>query len=374
MTADVVVIGLGAAGSAALYHLARQGVRAVGIDRFTPPHTMGSTHGGSRIIRKAYFEGEQYVPVLSRAYTLWDSLEREAQQHLITWCGCLNIAPRDSPMITRARRSANAAGIETRLMTPEEIQEAFPAFHLQTNEAALFEPQAGAIHPERAVRAHLSQAQSCGATTCFDEPVRAIERLSGGVQVRTDTRSVHAGKAVITAGAWIRSLLGDDSPPVTIERVVNAWFATEGTAFAPERCPTFIWEYQGAHSYGFPNLGFGLKAGLHYQGGQAFHPRDVTRTVHDDETQQLRDHHLRLFPRGLEHCVQAATCLYTNTPDKHYLIDYLGGSDRRVVVGSACSGHGFKSSSAVGEALACLAMDQVPPIPIDAFRWRWPQS
>ena len=364
--------GLGAAGSATLYHLARRGIRVVGLDRFAPPHVRGSTHGGSRIIRKAYFEGTQYVPLLSRAYELWAKLEEETGQALITRCGCLNIAPADSTIIARAHRSAVAAGIEAVLMTPAEVRSAFPAYHLQDFEAALFEPGAGAIDPERSVAAHLGQAQTYGAHICLNEPVRSWSLRPGSVVVHTASRTIHTGRLVIAVGAWLRSLLKDTSPPIKVERVVNAWFGTTGDAFAPAHCPTFIWEHEGTHSYGFPDLGRGLKAGMHYQGTLVDHPAEVDRTVHAHETQALRALLLRLFPSGLGPGTHATTCLYTNTPDKHYLIDYLGGTEHRVIVGSACSGHGFKSSAAVGEALADLAMAQVPQSHIDNFRWRWP--
>ncbi len=372
MTADVVVVGLGAAGSAALYHLARRGMRVVGLDRFAPPHTMGSTHGGSRIIRKAYFEGTQYLPLLTRAYELWAALEEEVGQQLITRCGCLNIAPDGSDMIEGAHRSATAAGTEVALMTPEEVRATFPAFYLRDYEVALFEPNAGAIHPERGVAAHLNRAQAGSARVCFNEPVRSWDFVPGGVAVHTASRTLHAGKMVVTAGAWIGSLLKDDSPPVKVERVMNAWFATSGDAFSAERCPTFIWQHESAHSYGFPDLGHGIKAGMHYHGTLVDHPSEVDRTIRPSETHDLRALLLRLFPIGLGPNTHAATCLYTNAPDKHYLIDYLGGTEQRIVVGSACSGHGFKSSAAVGEALADLAMDRQPRTCIEAFQWRWP--
>ena len=370
MTTDVVVIGLGAAGSGALHYLAKRGVATVGLDRYSPPHTEGSTHGGSRIIRKAYFEGAQYLPLLNRAYELWADLERVTEQRLITRCGCLNIAPHGSAMIAGARRSAIAAGSEAELLSPAAVRERFPAFHLGDDEVALFEPDAGSIHPELSVAAHLAQARLHGARVLLNEPVRSWTVKPAGVAVRTAKRTVHADVAVVTAGAWIRSLLQEKSPPVKVERVVNVWFRTTEQRFAPARFPTFIWEHAHRHSYGMPDLGHGLKAGLHHLGALADHPEAVDRTIGEEEVRALHRLLSRLFPRGLGPAVKAATCLYTNMPDKHYLIDYLDGTESRVVVGSACSGHGFKASAAVGEALADLALQQTPRTRIDGFQWR----
>ena len=373
MIADVVVAGLGAAGSAALYHLARRGVRVMGLDRFDPPHAKGSTHGGSRIVRRAYFEGAQYVPLLARAYQLWSALEQESGQALFTRCGCLNIAPRGSAMIADARRSAAAANVDTVPMRPEEVRTIFPAFHLRKNEVALFEPDAGAIDPEQSVAIHLGLAQAHGAHVFINEPVRSWEEAPGGIRVHTALRTIRAKRLVLTVGAWIRPLLQGASPPVRVERMVNAWFTTMGDAFAPARCPTFIWEHKGVHLYGFPDFGRGLKAGLHAHGTPVDHPAKVDRTIREREKRALRTPLLSLFPRGLGPAARAITCLYTNTPDRHYLIDHLPDTKRRIIVASACSGHGFKSSPAVGEALADLATEQTPQVDMTAFRLRWPQ-
>jgi len=375
-TADVVVVGLGAAGSAALFHLAKRGVRVLGLDRFVPPHAMGSTHGDSRIIRKAYFEGEAYLPLLKRAFALWEELEKVTQQTLITRCGCLNIASASSPRIAAARRSAEIGDVEVVHMTPEAVRSAFPAYHLREHEVALFEPGAGAIHPELCVATHLSQACAHGATVFLKEPALSWNLVPGGVVVRSNTRTFHAGKMVLTVGAWLRTQLQDASPPVKVERVMNAWYSTTGSYFDPRHCPTFIWEYaeNARASYGFPDLGQGMKVGLHHRGHHVDSPAEIDRTIQPHEIRELHTLMSQLFPEKLRQCTYASTCMYTNTPDKHYLIDYLQGNERRVAVGSACSGHGFKSSAAVGEVLADLAMDQAPSTHIAPFRWRWPQA
>ena len=372
-TADVVVVGLGAAGSATLYHLARRGVEVIGLDRYSPPHTMGSTHGGSRIIRRAYSEGTAYLPLLNRAYTLWNELENVSGEKLVTWCGCLNIGPQGCPRLAAARHSAGVGDVEVRLMNPAEVKAAFPAYNLSDFEVALYEPGAGFIDPERCVATHISQAETHGANVFRNEALRSWEFNGDGVKILTESGTIHAQKMVLTAGAWITTTLSDkQAPPVVIERVMNAWYATEDDSFHPEHCPTFIWDFGENASYGFPDFGKGLKAGLHHMGTLSDTPMGISRDVHETESEALHALLSNLFSDKLGRCTYTTICMYTNTPDKHYLLDYLQGHDKRVVVGSACSGHGFKASAAVGEALADLAMEKKPLASIESFRWRWP--
>ena len=374
---DVIVVGLGAAGSAAICHLARRGLRVLGIDRYTPPHTMGSTHGGSRIIRKAYFEGEQYLPLLHRAYALWRELEAEMSASLLNLCGCLNVGAPESAIVDGAQRSALAMGSAFEIMSATAVRHAFPAYHLTDAEVAVHDADAGLILPERSVSAHLAAAERHGATLVYGDKALAWHADGSGLRLTTARSTYRAGRLILCAGAWLNDILRPFKAPLHIERVTNAWFEPSAQAelFDPARCPVFIWEYdQNAHFYGCPNLGRGVKAGLHYKGAVVDHPDEVLRTVQDKEDiAPIRALLSRLLPNAAGRRLDASVCLYTNTPDKHYLMDYFPG-DRRVVVGSACSGHGFKASAAVGEALADLAMDRKPAVDINAFRWRWPRA
>ncbi len=369
--ADVVVVGLGAAGSATACHLARRGIPIVGIDQFAPPHGRGSTHSESRIIRKAYAEGKQYVPLLARAYWLWESLEKETGQQLITRCGCLVIGRADSARVAGTIESARAAGIETAVMTPREVHASFPAYRLKSHEIGVFEHDAGAIDPERAVAAHLAQARALGARLLMHERMLSWHAGPHSVTVRGETCRIEADRMVLAAGAWVGDALGAMRPPVRIERVVNAWFPTSGSSFSPTRCPTFIWDDDGTNLYGFPDFGHGLKAGLHHEGTLVEHPSQLDRKIGAADIGVLYEKLLGLFPEGLAVSRDASTCMYTNTPDLHYLIDHLPGTGRRVVVQSACSGHGFKASAAVGEVVADLVLGREPRINVDPFRWRW---
>jgi len=372
-TYDAIVVGLGAVGSAAAYHLAQRGQRVLGIDRYAPPHTYGSTHGGSRIIRRAYFEGPRYLSLLDRAYVLWRALEAASGHTLLHLCGSLNIGAPESAIVAGAKHSAEVLGLVHEVLTPEEVRRRFPAYHLPEGQVAVWEAEAGLVNPEHCVQAHLEQARSRGAQLCFEEPVLGWQADGGGVSVTTATATYPAGRLVLCAGAWMKDLVAPLRPVLHIERQVNAWFRPKARAhhFDPVRCPVYIWARDArAVLYGFPDRGEGVKAGVHYEGILVDHPDAVQRTVSADDVEAVRMPLRRLLPDADGPLLHAATCLYTNTPDKHYLID-RHPEYARVLFASACSGHGFKASNAVGEALADLAVEQIPRVDLDAFRWRF---
>lgn len=367
---DVIVAGLGAVGSAALYHLARRKVRVLGLDRFFPPHIYGSTHNESRIIRKAYFEGPQYGPLLNRAYELWHELELETDQRLVGFCGCLNIGPRDSSLVEKAKSTASSLGIDLEMLNPDDVNARFSGYELPEDSVAVFEKDAGYIMPESCVEAQLDLAKAHGAHCGLGEPVRTWTSDASGVTVTTDVGTYIARSVVITAGAWLRELA---DVPVKVERVTNSWFAPTAPLFEPDQCPVFIYEDDsGGHSYGCPDLGRGVKVGLHHVGPTFDHPDDICRQTTPEDEAGARHIVSQLMPQAAGSTLQTRVCLYTNTPDLHYLIDFLDGRNKQVVVGSACSGHGFKMSSAVGEALATFALGEQPKIDLSPFRWRWP--
>ena len=347
------------------------GVRARGLDRFAPPHAMGSTHGGSRIIRKAYAEGSRYLPLLRRAYTLWDRLQQEWDEDLYDLCGGLNIGRSGSEFVASARRSAELMGSDHEYMSAAEARRAWPAFHIPDDCAVLFDAEAGYIRPERCVAAHLALASRAGAAIEPGEEAVAWDADGSGYRVRTRRQSYLADRVIICSGAWIADLVPELRPHLRIERVTNTWFSPRAGAqqFGPDRCPVFMYEYGGRNLlYGMPDLGRGVKAGLHYAGRLHDDVAGVDRRVHDDDKAATRASLERLLPDAAGEAVHAAVCLYTNTPDKHYFIGVLRPG---VAVASACSGHGFKVSSAVGEALARLSAGEPPAVSVDAFQWRW---
>lgn len=372
-TLDTIVVGLGAVGSAAAYHLAQRGQHVLGLDRYAPPHTLGSTHGGSRIIRKAYFEGRQYLSLLERAYPLWRDLEAASGQSLLHLCGCLNIGPPESAIVEESRRSAQSLNLPYEVLSREDVGRRFPAFHLPEGHVAVWDPEAGLIPPEQCVQIHLDQARRHDAALHFDEPALQWQTDGDGVVVTTERATYRAGRLVLSAGGWIMDLLAGLQQSLRVERVTNAWFRPKANAahFDPSRCPVYIWEYErDLFFYGFPDLGRGMKAGVHYEGAVVDHPDAVQRTVSEADEAAVRACLRRLLPDADGLLADAAVCFYTITPDKHYVID-RHPEHSQVVFASACSGHGFKASNAIGEALADLVMERDLQVDIEPFRWRW---
>lgn len=369
-TFDVAVIGLGAAGSAAARHCALRGLRVAGFDRYAPPHTYGSSHGGSRIIRRAYFEGQIYVPILERAYELWHDLEEESGIQLVHHVGALTAAPTESPVFRGAAETAKRHHIPHEELDSAEVAARFPAFTLREDERAIWEPQAGWIDPEAAIRAQLEHAAEFGAELHFEEAVREWEAADGPVRIRTGRGVYEAGRLIVCAGGWTRSLLANIDLPLRVERQVNVWYRPWRRAanFLPDRCPVYIWEYDAdAVLYGFPDLGGGVKAGLHHRGELVTHPDDLDRAVSEEDVQQLSQRLKRLLPDACGDVSSTALCFYTNTPDERYLID-RHPAHHSILFASACSGHGFKASIAVGEILAALSCDEAPAVDFSAFR------
>lgn len=373
MTYNVIVVGLGAVGSAAAYHMARHGQRVLGLDRFAPPHTAGSTHGGSRIIRKAYFEGEQYAPLIERAYALWKELEAASGQSLLHITGGVNIGPAEGRVAAGAQAAAEAQGLAYDMLSATAAQARFPAFRIPEDQVCVWEADAGWLPPEACIQAHLDQARKRGAVLHSEEPVTGWHIDGTGVQVTTTKAAYRADHLVLCAGGWIKDLLARLDAVLVIERQVNGWFHPQAhpAHFDPSTCPVYLWEYApGNVLYGFPNLGHGIKAGIHHLGERVPHPDALQREPTDADLADLRTVLGALMPDAVGPLADAKVCFYTNTPDEHYLID-RHPVHPQVAYASACSGHGFKASNAVGEVLADLVLEQPLKMDIDAFRWRW---
>jgi sarcosine oxidase len=359
---DVAVVGLGAMGSAAAFHLARRGQRVLGLDRFTPPHAHGSSHGRTRIIREAYFEDPLYVPLVQRAYPLWRELEAQTGRTLLTITGALMIGHEDGTVVAGARRSAIEHRLEYEMLTGREVAARFPVLRPDDDMVAVWEPGAGVLFPEACVDAHLGLARAHGATLHFDEPVTAWHTdgagTNAGVRIVTPGGEYRAGQLLLTAGAWVGSLVPEMAKLLTIERQVVYWLSPRGdpSRFAPSRCPIHLWETPtGRFFYGFGDFGDGVKVALHHAGA-ATDPDHVRRTVSHAETAAIRGYVRRFIPDADGPLLDASVCLYTNTPDEHFWID-RHPQHAQVLVASACSGHGFKFSPTIGEALADLLID-----------------
>ena len=357
-TYDAIVVGLGAHGSAAAYHLAKRGLRVLGIDRFARGHTLGSSGGLSRIIRLSYYEHPGYVPLLRRAWELWRELERESGQSLLTQTGGLYFGPPEGELIAGARRSATEHGLAHEMLDASQLRRRFPVFRVEDDWLGLFEEQAGWLAPERSIETHLALAEREGAALTFGEPVGAWNDGPAGVRVTTTVAAYEARQLVLTAGAWLSRLLPALQPYLWIERNVLFWFQPRARKNAFASLPVWIMEdvtrtngfpaYR--NFYGFPlDPEYGVKvAGLHF--GDRVDPDTVEREPRGLDEERVRAFVRRRMPDADGERRLAKVCMYTNTTDRHFIIDRVLGSP--VLYASACSGHGFKFASAIGELLA----------------------
>jgi sarcosine oxidase len=361
---DLIVLGLGGMGSAAAYQLARRGQRVLGLDAHPRGHTLGSSHGRSRIIREAYYEAPEYVPLVRRAYALWRDLESEAGRELLAITGGLNIDRPDGELVVGALESARRHGLSHEYLTSAEVGARFPGFRLTDDLVAVYEPNAGILHADACVGTHLEQAARHGADLRHGEPARRWAVDGAGVRVETDLGTYTAARLVIAAGPWASEVLSDLGLPLAVQRVVNVHFQpSRPELFAPDRCPVFICKLPEGQYYGLPSLpGHGLKFGRH-DGGQTCTPHTIRREVDSAEIESLRAVLDRYAPGASGPVNSTLTCMYTNTPDLHFVIDRHPRHDQ-VVYACGFSGHGFKFASVVGEVLADLAVDGVTRHPI----------
>ena len=369
--ADVIVAGLGAHGSATAYHIAKRGKRVIGFDQFRPPHDRGSSYGKGRVIRTAYSEGPAYVPLVQRAWQLWRELERESGDSLLRITGGISMGPKDSPGLAGIVHSAGVYNLPHEPMTAADIRKRWPVFRPTDDMAGVYESDNGALFPEKCITAHLKLAAKAGADLHVEEPVLSWKAPpGGGVEVRTPKGTYTADRLVLTVGAWLPKVLGAATSarqgalklPLRIERQVLHWFepARNAAAFLPANCPNNSWEFEpGKIFYCQANFGDGFKAAFHHMGADIdpdSPPGSAARTVSPQEVEEMRAAVEKYIPDAAGRHLGAAVCMYTDTPDFHFLVD-LHPAHRQVVIGSPCAGHGFKFAAAMGEILADLALD-----------------
>jgi sarcosine oxidase len=369
---DVIVVGLGGMGSAAAYHLAARGHRVLGLEKFGPAHDQGSSHGGSRITRQSYFESPDYVPLLLRAYELFDKLARDSGRDVITLTGGVMVGPPDSLTVAGSRRSAEQWGLAHEMLSAAELRRRFPTMNPAPGEVALYESKAGFVRPEETVAAHLQVASAAGADLHYHEPMVSWSGTAdGGVLVETAAGSYTAGQLVIAPGAWAPQLLADLGVPFVIERQVQYWFEPTGgvAPYLPDRHPIYIWEdAAGTQVYGFPAIDGpdgGAKIAF-FRRGIPTTPETIDREVHPDEIQAMAAAAGSHFPSLPGRFLHAKTCMYSNTPDEHFVIARHPGHEA-VTVAAGFSGHGFKFVTVVGEILADLATTGTTAHPIALF-------
>jgi sarcosine oxidase len=366
---DAIVLGVGGMGSAALYHLARRGLRLLGIERYNIPHEMGSSHGLTRIIRLAYYEHPSYVPLLRRAYELWRQLENTVQERLLIITGSIDASPEDGEVFRGSKASCDIHHLPHAVLDSRELTRRFPAYRLPKGIAAVYQPDGGFLLSERCIVAHVMAAQELGAEVHGQERVLGWEPEGSGVRLQTERERYSADKLIICAGAWGAQLIPELAALAVPERQVLAWFhPTRPALFRLHTFPVFNMAVEEGRYYGFPIYGIpGFKVGRYHHLAQRVDPDRMDREAHREDEEVLRGFTARYFPEAVGPTMSLKTCLFTNTPDEHFIID-LHPELPQVCIAAGFSGHGFKFCSVVGEIMADLAQTGRSPHNLDLFR------
>lgn len=368
---DVIVVGVGGMGSAAVFHAARRGARVLGVEQFDIPHDRGSSHGLTRIIRLAYWEHLVYVPLLQRAYELWRELEHLSGESLLTITGSIDAGNPDSRPIRGVLEACQRFDLRHELLESAALHRRFPGYRLPADLVGVFQPDGGFLWSERSIVAHTIAARRHGAIVHTNERVTAWQGRSDEIVVRTDRSSYSTRRLVVTAGPWVAQVVSALGPLVTVERQVVLWVQPRvPEPFQPERFPVFYLHGEEGSFYGLPVIGeHGMKIGKYHHLGQVVDPDRVDRVGHEEDEAPLRGALQRYFPDADGPTLSLQTCLFTNTADEHFIIDALPEVPG-VFVAAGFSGHGYKFCSVVGEILADLALDGRTRHDISLFRAR----
>lgn len=372
MSYDVAVIGLGAMGSAILAECAARGASAIGIEQFTPVHDRGSSHGRSRMIRKAYFEDPCYVPLLQRAFRLWRKLERDTGEELLRETGVLTVGEDTSEIIKGTRRAAAKHALPLQSLTRSAVNLRYPTVRLLEDEVAVFEPEAGVLDPERAVGAQLKCGATRGATMRFETSMRSWSATDEDIEVRlTDDSTVMARSLVLSLGPWFKETLEALGVAIRVQRNVQVWLQPSTADYARSRFPAFLLNRRGlpAPLYGFPDFGSGVKVAFHGF-GDLTDADQVDREVNPSrDVDPLIAALKQWMPGAADTVIDATPCLYTLTPDHNFVIDQHP-SHANVVLCGGFSGHGFKFAPVIGEIGADLALNGGSAQPIEFLSLR----
>lgn len=363
---DVIVIGTGGVGSATLYELARRGANVLGLDRFSPGHDRGSSHGQTRIIRRSYFEHPDYVPLLNMAYDLWDELCELRAATLLNRTGLVYVASADGPVIGGVLESAGRHHLEVDQLTPEESTRRFPGFAVMEDATVLFERDAGYLLVEECVKACIEEAGEKGAVTRHGETVRHWSAAPNGIVVETDKGRYAAERLVITAGCWTRDLLHELNIPLRIMRKHMHWYAIDDHRYSETNaCPCFFYETMGGYFYGVPNFNnSGVKVAEHSGGTKIDGPLTTERSPEIADTARIESFLKNSLSGAPAKRIRHEICFYTMSPDENFIIDRHPDHDN-VVFAAGLSGHGFKFASALGRVLTELTLDGAASVNID---------
>jgi len=376
---DLIVVGLGAVGAAALWHAAERGLRVLGIDRYDPPHTLGSTHAETRISRLSVGEGPQYLPIVARAHEIWRDIEARTGQTLFHQCGGVILstpngadAERWGDFVSATADVAAQADVPFGRLTTEEARDRFPTVHFNDEESIGYEPTAGLVMAELAVSAQLKLARSAGAEIRVNEQVLTITPDDDGVTVETPDSRFRSTHVIVAAGPWISEFAPQDAAQLKVTRQVVFWFeAEDADAVSIENLPFFMCVGDDIEQYHciFP-ASLQSPGQLKMMGEQFSEFTDVASVNRSVSQQEIAHFHARFVaPRisGVsDNCLRAEVCLYTNTPDEHFLIDTDPRSDR-ITLMSPCSGHGFKHSTALAESVVQTIAGETPAVDLSPF-------
>lgn len=362
---DAIVLGAGGVGSAAMWQLARRGLRVLGLDRFAPPHDRGSSHGQTRIIRQAYFEHTDYVPLALESYRLWAELEQHAGKRLLYPTGLLEMGPPDGIVVPGVLRAAREHGLDVEELSAREATERWPAFRAADDMAAVFERTAGFLRVEECVRAALVASQDSGAELRVGVNVLGWSSADDGVHVETSAGRFTAQRLVITAGAWAGPLLADLDLRLLVRRKAVMWHESDDAHTRMDAgFPCYLFETPSGIFYGFPELdGRGLKAAEHSGGEAVNDPLTVDRSLREEDKAPVEAFLRAHLPAAKIPCREHSVCLYTMSPDESFIVDRHPG-DERVVFAAGLSGHGFKFAPALGAALADMAAHGATRLPV----------
>lgn len=364
-TADVIVLGVGGVGAAACYHLAQRGLRVIGLDRFPTGHDRGSSHGATRIIRLAYFEHPDYVPLLRRAYDLWQQLSETTDDRLYHETGLLEVGPEQGTVIQGVLRSAREHHLQVDRLSPIDLARDFPGFRLTEGDSALFERRAGYLRVEECTLAHARMAAAAGAEFQTGETVIHWSASENAVEVVTDRNRYSAARLVITPGAWASSFLASIDVRFEVLRKSLYWYATDSNSYHENSGgPCFFFDTPQGEFYGFPvRDADGVKLAEHTGGLPVTDPLTVNRKESPEETARIVDFLARHMPLVSTRQQRFATCLYTLSPDRHFVVD-RHPEHHHVAFAAGLSGHGYKFASVLGEVLAHLGPGENCPHPI----------
>jgi monomeric sarcosine oxidase len=367
-TYDIGIIGVGTMGSATAFHLAKRGYRVIAFERFRVVHDFGSHSGNTRIIRHAYHESPNYVPLVLRADALWLELKADREQPLLIRTGGLDLGPQGCSFVTEALRSCQIHHLPYEHLEAEEIRKRWPAFHIPDSWEACYNTQAGFLVVDRCIRAHTQGAEAYDAKIHEGEKVFSFEDHRSSVQIQTDQSSYEVGRLIVCAGSWTSQLLATLGLPLVVRRKTLAWLRPKTPEdFTLGKFPVYISESEDGALYGFPLYGHpGVKIANHH-GGVEVNPDQVDRTFHERDATDVRRFARKYLPGLTEELLDGKICLYTLTPDEHFIIDFYP-EKQNILIAAGFSGHGFKFAPVVGEILADLCTEGKTPYPIEMFR------